>query len=82
MIMMKFNRNETKEIEMKEKDLEIYDVWESPNGNLFIKMTETHSLAIGAKGAHEPHEWDLKSTQYVERHDITEVKKVGRIVFN
>ncbi len=66
---------------MKEKDLEVYDVWESPNGNLFIKMTEDHSIAIGAKSNHEPNENDNKSP-YVKRNDITPVKKVGRIVFD
>ena len=67
---------------MKEKDLEIYDVWKSPNGNLFIKMCETHSLAIGAKGHHEPNENDSNNSQYVKTSNIPNVKKVGRIVFD
>jgi len=67
---------------MKEKDLKIYDVFKSVNGNLFIKMTEDYSIAIGAKGHHAPHEWELKSTQYVKRSDISNVKKVGRIIFD
>ena len=68
---------------MKERDLEVYDVWEAPNGNLFIKMTDEYSLAIGQKGFHGPHELggDLNMTQYVERGEFTEVKKIGRIVF-
>ena len=48
---------------MLEKDLEIYDVWESPSGNLFIKMTEDYSIAIGSKGCHEPTQlFDLQNT--------------------
>jgi len=65
---------------MKEKDLKIYDVWESPNGNLFIKLTEEYSIAIGAKGYHGPNPFD-KGTSYVRRGDNTLVKKVGRIKF-
>ncbi len=69
---------------MIEKDLEIYDVWESPNGNLFIKISDNYSLSIGTKGNHEPNEeWgELKRTQYVKSNNFTPVKKVGRIVFD
>jgi hypothetical protein len=68
---------------MIEKDLEVYDVYESPNGNLFIKISDNWSIAIGPKEHHEPNvEWgELKQTQYIKRSDITPVKKVGRIVF-
>lgn len=31
---------------MIEKDLEIYDIWESPNGNLFIKISDNYSIGI------------------------------------
>lgn len=69
---------------MIEKDLKIYDVWESTNGNLFIKMTDEYSIAIGAKGEHEPNDdaGELKSTQYVKSNDVSTVKKVGRIKFD
>jgi len=69
---------------MKEKDLEIYDVYESSNGNLFIKLTEEYSIAIGSKGNHKPYkDWgDLDNTQYVKRNDVAEVEKVGRLVFD
>jgi len=33
----------------KEKDLDIFDVWESPNGNHFIKINNECSIAIGTK---------------------------------
>ena len=69
---------------MLEKDLEIYDIWESPNGNLFIKISDDYSIAIGPKGHHEPNEeWgDLKRTQYVKSNSVSPVKKVGRMVFD
>jgi hypothetical protein len=69
---------------MIEKDLEIYDVWESPNGNLFIKLTDDYSIAIGHKGHHEPLKElnELNLTQFVKSNDVVPVKKVGKIVFD
>lgn len=69
---------------MLEKDLEIYDIWEAPSGNLFIKTCSEYSIAIGAKGAHRPNEADgeLKRTQYVKSNNITPVKKVGSMKFD
>ena len=69
---------------MHEKDLGIYDIWESPNGNLFIKTSDEYSIAIGSKGNHIPNiEWgELKRTQYVKRNDVTPVKRVGRLIFD
>jgi hypothetical protein len=69
---------------MIEKDLEIYDIWESPNGNLFIKISDDYSIAIGPKGNHAPTEdyGDLKRTQYVKSNNVTPVKKVGRMMFD
>lgn len=69
-------------MEKLEKDLEIYDIWESPNGNLFIKISGDYSIGLGSKGNHEPHEWELKISQYVKSNNITPVKKVGRMVFD
>jgi len=71
-------------MEKLEKDLEIYDVWESPNGNLFIKLTEEYSIAIGQKGDHSPNTecGELNRTQYVKSNDVTPVIKVGKIVFD
>lgn len=68
---------------MLEKDLEIYDVWESPNGNLFIKLSEDWSIEIGPKGHHQPNvKWgELKRSQYIKRNNISPVKKVGKLVF-
>ena len=68
---------------MLEKDLKIYDIWESPNGNLFIKVSDNYSIAIGQRGSHEPNEeWgELKRTQYVKSNNITPVKKVGMLSF-
>jgi hypothetical protein len=66
---------------MKEADLKIYDVWKSPNGHLFIKITDDYSIAIGAKGFHDPNTLDLERTQYAKADDTTPVKKVGKIKF-
>jgi hypothetical protein len=70
--------------ELKEKDLNIYDVWESPNGNLFLKVSEDYSLAMGQRGDHAPSKaWgDLDHTQYVRSSDVFPVVKVGRIKFD
>lgn len=67
---------------MLEKDLEVYDVWESPNENLFIKISDNFSIAIGPKGYHEPSESELKHSAYLKRNEIVPVKKVGRIIFD
>jgi hypothetical protein len=72
----KFSSND-----MKEQDLEIYDVWKSPNGNLFIKISNNYSISIGPKGSHEPNDVDLKMSQYVKSSPIVPVKKVGKINF-
>ena len=68
---------------MLEKDLEIYDVWESLNGNLFIKLSNNYSIAIGQKDSHEPNiEWnELNKSQYVKSNNISTVKKVGKLQF-
>ena len=69
---------------MLEKDLEIYDIWEAPNGNLFIKISDSYSMAIGPKGGHEPIQeaGDLTRSQYVKSNDVIPVKKVGKLVFD
>lgn len=68
---------------MLEENLDIYDVWEAPSGNLFIKMSDEHSLAIGAKGHHSPNDfWDPKRSNYVRSDNVTKVKKIGKIVFD
>lgn len=68
---------------MKENDLEIYDVWEAPTKNIFIKICDEYSIAIGCRGNHTPNiEWGaLKTSQYIKANNITEVKKVGKLIF-
>lgn len=66
---------------MREKDLEIYDVWVSPNGNMFIKISDNYSIGIGHGANHEPNEVSGKAAPYVKADDVTPVKKVGKIVF-
>lgn len=66
---------------MTEFDLEVYDVWKSPNGNLFIKVSDEYSIAIGPEGDHTPNEIDFKRSNYVHASSIVTVKKVGKIIF-
>lgn len=68
--------------EVFETDLDIHDVWESPNGNAFIKMSDDYSMAIGPRGGHSPNVGDLKRSQYVKANKVTPVKKIGRIVWD
>ena len=63
-----------------EKDIEIYDVWESTNGNVFIKVTEKYSLALGPKGQHEPFSGEV-NVPYVKQYDEGRATKIGKIVF-
>ncbi len=69
---------------MKEKDLKTYDVWQSLNGNLFLKISDEYSIAIGSKGFHDPvpENGDLSRTQYIKCDEVSEVEKVGRLVFD
>lgn len=66
---------------MTEFDLKVYDVWKSPNGNLFIKVSDEYSIAIGPEGDHTPNEFDFKRNSYVKASSIVAVKKVGKLVF-
>jgi len=65
-----------------EKDLEIYDVFESPNGNLFLKIDCNYSIPLGPKTS-DP--LDLEDIDfglgYVKSSIITPIKKVGSIKF-
>lgn len=69
---------------MKETELEIYDVFEADSGNLFIKISNDYSIAIGSKGFHDPsnHWYELDVTQYVKINNICNVKKVGKLIFD
>lgn len=65
------------EIVQREDDLEIHDVWESPNGNRFIKVGGGYSLALYS----DPNSEDLKYSQFVKSHN-TRAKKIGKIIFD
>lgn len=67
---------------MKETELEIYDVFEAFSGNLFIKISNDYSIAIGSKGFHDPSNYELDVTQYVKISNIPNVKKVGKLIFD
>ncbi len=36
-----------------EKDLKKYDVYETSNGNIFVKISKKKAIAIGPKGFHD-----------------------------
>ena len=65
-------------------DLNIYDIWEDSNKDLFIKMTNEHSISIGSKGKHSPSDmWKLlDSSLFIKPNNNTPVKKVGKLQFN
>jgi hypothetical protein len=69
---------------MLEKDLEIYDIWEAPSGNIFIKLSDNYSIAIGRKGDHEPSNvWnETEKSQYVKSSEFVKVKKIGKLKFD
>jgi hypothetical protein len=65
-------------MKLLEKDLKVFDVWESPNGNWFLKVDDNHSIALGSKGHHGP-EYEGEKPSYVKANDIVPVKKIGKI---
>lgn len=67
---------------MAKKELEILDIWKSPNGNLFIKVSHEYSIALGRKKNLEPCVRDLETSQYVKTNPNVRAKKVGRLVFD
>lgn len=67
---------------MKEKDVPRYSVYKTPTDNLFIKTSDTHSIAIGARGDHKPSKLDLRNSQYVENtNGVVTCEIVGKLVF-
>jgi len=67
---------------MKETELEIYDVFEAESGNLFIKVSNEYSIAIGSLGFHVPSDFELNGTQYIKINNICNVKKIGKLIFD
>lgn len=65
-----------------EAELDLYDVWESPNGNVFIKISDEYSIAIGHLNNHNPFDFDLKQTQYVKANHLPYCKKIGKLNIN
>lgn len=67
---------------MKENEVEIYDVYKTSSGNLFIKLTPEYSIGIGAKEQHTPNEFDVKMSQFVKVTNIIDVEVVGKLQFD
>jgi hypothetical protein len=61
-----------------EADLEVYDLWQAPSGNLFLKVNEEYSIPIGTIGNHGPDEHN-PVLRFSPSNDVTPVKKVGRL---
>lgn len=65
-----------------ETDLKPFDVYETPNGNTFLKLSDDRCIAIGKRN--EPFEFedgDKLHTLPLNK-DPLKVKKVGKIVFD
>jgi hypothetical protein len=63
-----------------EDELDIYDIWQSSNGNLFIKLNAEYSIAIGQFGEHKPNACDLEGPQFV-RTSNSPARRVGKLKF-
>ncbi len=69
--------------DLKEKDLDVYDLWQSPNSNLFLKINENESLVLGPyKEHHSDTNGRLTYFSTVQSNSITEVKHVGFLKIN
>ena len=67
---------------MTEFDLDVLDVWESPNGNYFLKVDTEYSISLGPVDNFGPSDWERTDGKYVKANSITSVKKVGRLVIS
>ena len=62
----------------KEHNLKILDLWQSANGNLFLKITPEYSIALGGLNRHE-RIGDSDSFPVIKTNPIFDVVKVGRL---
>lgn len=66
-----------------ESDLNIFDVWESPNGNLFLKINDEYSVPLGHKSSVGQVLQGMENDHcFIKRNNITAVKKVGQVIMN
>lgn len=69
---------------MLEDDLQILDLWQSPNGNLFLKIDSEFSVVLGPAeclGEVDPREKNemYPSRRLIPKNNVTPVVKVGRL---
>lgn len=64
---------------MLEKDLAINDIWESVNGNYFLKISDEYSLALGNMDLNKIELVDLLGCKLTPANDVSPVEKIGSI---
>ena len=65
----------------KEHDLKVLDLWQSSNGNLFLKVNESHSIALGTFESFNDIDTD-EEFNAIKSNPITTVRKVGVLKIN
>lgn len=65
----------------KEFDLKVYDIFQTPYGNLFLKVDHQHSLPLGPYGHHGPSSDTDLDIPYMKINAIVDVIKVGELKF-
>lgn len=65
-----------------EKDLEVFDVFTSPNGNYFLKVNNEFSLPLYKRedGSFGPKLGEDLKTQFIRKSEICSVVKVGKLI--
>lgn len=64
---------------MLEEDLAINDIWESVNGNLFLKISNDYSLALGNIDLNKIELVDLLGCKLTPANNVSPVKKIGSV---
>ena len=80
-ILGEFAKQQKKEKTTLEKNLKNWDVYEAPNGNIFIKFGNTYAIAIGSLDIKEPEKSHgvLVLPCVLNSSDSLEVKKIGKL---
>jgi hypothetical protein len=69
---------------MIEQELKDLDLWQSPNGNLFLKMNSQFSIALGNINTFHQIGFHNESEKFsiVKSNPIIPVRKVGKLKIN
>ncbi len=63
---------------MKENKIKLFDLYKTRNGNLFLKINSTHSIALGPRNCFD----DIKKDSdigIINNRDGIKVKKLGKL---